>query len=361
MNEYNPKRVILARNMRGISQGELAARISAPNQAILSNIETGKLELTDEYIGRIAEVLKFPATFFKKNNSWTRISKFYYRKRNAFPAKEIVPLEAKIDLLREVYVELLNAVNVEFKELPKIPVTEKNSPEDIARMFRLFLGLNDDPIENFVSLIEKLGIPVVYFDVPSDKFSGMTVQTDINMPLIVINQNMPNDHKKFTLAHEIGHLIMHIPFSEDPAFYERLEDLETVEKEADRFAGAFLVPAATARYTFRPFTYSKLTDLKIYWKVSKQSLIYRAKDLKIIDESKFRSLFIELSRYGERKVEKIQVPLDKPVLLNKIIDVHLNQLGFTMKQLAETVAALEEPDFLALFNIGRPNLRVVID
>ncbi|RPD39448.1 XRE family transcriptional regulator [Chitinophaga barathri] len=356
---FNRKMITLAREARGLSQEQLSNMLHGITQATLSNFETGRLDLNEDSVSKIAHALNFPITLFKHEAQFNRISKFYYRKRSSFPAKEIVPLEAKIDIIRRAYSEFLRSIEFEFKELPKIPVSGKNNPEVIAKYIRLFLGLNEGPIDNPVSIIEKIGIPVLFLDVKSDKFSGMVVETDKNKPLIVINKNMPNDHKKFTLAHELGHLVMHNAFTEDPEFFERLEDRETVEKEADRFAGAFLIPAEQARYTFRPLTYSRLSDLKLHWKVSKQAIIYRAKDLGIIDDVKFKTLFIELSRFGERKKEKLEIQIDEPKLLKMIINAFEKHLGYTTKSLAENIAGLNESEFLDWFDIHRPGLKVV--
>lgn len=359
--ELNAKRITLARNIRGIAQGELFATLALPNQAALSNIETGKISFDEELAIKLSKALNFPVSFFKKEKSFTRLSKFYYRKRNAFTASELVPLEAKIEAIKYGYSELLKLVEINIQKLPEMPVTDKNRPEEIGRLFRLFLGLNNDPIEDFVSIVERLGIAVLFINVKSDKFSGLTIQTDNNAPLIVINKNMPNDHKKFTIAHELGHLIMHIPFAEDPDFISSLEDLDVVEKQADSFAGAFLIPREQAKYTFRDITYSKLDDLKIYWKVSKQAILYRAKEVGVINDVRFKNLFIELSRRGERKNEKINVYLDSPTLFKKIIKYYEESLKYSRKQIAEDVIGITENDFIDWFDLEPYKLRVALN
>lgn len=358
----NAARISLARNLRGILQGELSSLLKQTNQSIISNLETGKSDFTEEDVIKISKALNLPTSFFYKDKNFTRLSKFYYRKRNAFPAAQLIPLEAKIDVIRSIYTELLKSVDIQTQTLPSISVSDKNTPQQIADTFRLFLNIGEDPIINLVSIIEKLGIPVIFLDVESDKFSGMTLQTDINQSIIVVNKNMPNDHKKFTIAHELGHLIMHIPFSEDPDFLSDLENFEAVEKQADQFAGAFLIPQTEARYQFRNLTYSKLADFKIHWKVSKQAIIYRAKDVGAISETKFRSLFIELSRFGERKKEKHEIEIDQPRLLNKIIEVHERDLGFSRKRIAEELGGITEADFNQWFGYENGNkLRVVLN
>lgn len=95
--------------------------------------------------------------------------------------------------------------------------------------------------------------------------------------------------------------------------------------------------------------------------MSKQALIYRAKNLGIINESKFKSMFIELSRYGERKNERTPISLDTPILLKKIIDVHIKHLGLTAKEVAENIASVYEQDFNELFGFEKPQMRVVFD
>lgn len=355
---YNGRRITKARSARGISQTELAGILKIAHST-LNFIENDKLEFKEELAIQVGNALRFPVEFFRKKTSFTRISKFYYRKRNAFPSKEIVPLEARIDIMRDIYTDLLQAVDINFNDLPKIPVTEKNSPEEIAKNLRLFLGLDDNPIENPISLIERLGIPVIYLDVKSDKFSGMTIQTDLNMPFIVVNKNMPNDRIKHTIFHEIGHVIMHIPFSEDPEFYDKLSHPEALEKEADWFAGAFLVPEVSARYTFSPVTYSNLTNLKIYWKVSKQSLIIRAWQLGLISDSKYETLFRELSRFNERKKEKLEISIDSPVLFKKIVEYYEKNLNMGTKEIAEHIGGIQEKDFIEWFDLPRQRMIVL--
>lgn len=357
----NPSRIQLARNLRGILQGELSVLLGHTTQAIISNLETEKSEFTYEHAESIAKVLNLPISFFYKKKNFTRLSKFYYRKRNAFPASKLIPLESKIEVIRSLYTELLKSVEFKTAQLPAIRVNEKNKPDLIAATLRLFLNLGEDPITNLIGLVEKLGIAIIFIDVDSDKFSGMTLQTDTNQSLIVVNKNMPNDHKRFTVAHELAHLIMHIPFSEEADFYEGFDDLSVIEKEADLFAGAFLIPTHMAKYQFKNLTYSKLTDLKIYWKASKQCIIYRAKDTGAITPTKFKSLFIELSRFGERKNEKSPIGIDQPTLFNKMIEFHETKLDFTRKSIAEDLAGINEIDFNDWFGYRTNHLRMVID
>lgn len=355
---FNCSMIALGRESRNMTQEQLATKIGEP-QSVLSDIERGKTEISNSLIEKIGAELQYPVSFFTLQKSINRLSKFYYRKRETFPAKHIAPLEAKIDILRKVYLKLIEQVQVNYKGLPQLPVTVDNTPERIADNVRLFFNLDDSPIDRPFTLVEKLGIPVILIDVVSDKFSGLTVQTDSNIPLIIINKNLPSDHQKFTLFHELGHLIMHSPFTDDPDFYDALADKDIVEKQADTFASAFLMPAKKAWLTFQSMNYSRLTDLKLYWKCSKQSIMYRAKDLGVIDERKFKNLYIELSRNGERKNENIKITIDQPVLLKKIVGVYEQQLNYNRNSLANE-CGLHQQDFNDWFNLEeQPLFRIV--
>jgi Zn-dependent peptidase ImmA (M78 family) len=64
------------------------------------------------------------------------------------------------------------------------------------------------------------------------KFDGITLVTDKGQPILFVNDSLPNDRKIFSIAHELGHLIMHIPISPLPDGIDE-------EKETNEFSGEF--------------------------------------------------------------------------------------------------------------------------
>lgn len=104
------------------------------------------------------------------------------------------------------------------------------------------MGVPTGPIDNIVSLLEKNGVIVMFLDVDDmEKFDGLTMFTTNQAPVIWINRNIPNDRKRFTLAHELGHLVMHLR-SEN---LEKPEDQKEIE--ANEFAGEFLMPESQCK------------------------------------------------------------------------------------------------------------------
>ena len=104
----------------------------------------------------------------------------------------------------------------------------------------------------------------------AEKFDGLSMLTSTNSPIIWLNSEMPNDRKRFTLAHELGHIIMHLR-SEDMTKSDEEKDVE-----ANAFAEEFLLPRNQCYDDFFNLKYSDLLLKKMYWKVSKAFIIRRA-------------------------------------------------------------------------------------
>lgn len=174
------------------------------------------------------------------------------------------------------------------------------------------MRIQKGPIPNLVESLERNGIIVYFINTSNDKFDGYTLFTNNVQPVIFINGSIPNDRKRFTLAHELGHLVLHIRTDR--------EDLSRdVENEANMFASEFLMPEIDIRNDLSYITLTKAAQLKDYWMTSKSSIIRRARDLGFIDQNKYTYFNIELSRRGERKIEKGYVGIDNPGIIKSTI------------------------------------------
>ena len=155
---------------------------------------------------------------------------------------------------------------------------------------------------------------------------------------------MPNDRKRFSLAHELGHLVMHL----------RSEDLEKPEEqkeiEANEFAGEFLMPESLCKEDFFNLKYKDLGMKKYYWKVSKAAIIYRAKELKCISEQTSKYLYVTLGRYGERKNESVQVSIDSPKIISKMLDLHISELNYSTEEISDIVGLMPNEINIELLN-----------
>jgi len=148
------------------------------------------------------------------------------------------------------------------------------------------------------------------------------------VPVIGLNPAVPGDRLRFSLAHEIGHLAMHTSRNDH------------VETEANRFAGAVLFPRADfdAAMIDRP-SMRHFVSLKSAWGVSIAALIYRAHELEYIDDSRYRSLQIQMSKW--RRSEPGSFRPKYGTLLSWLIenqggtDAVSKRFGFKRSHLAE--------------------------
>lgn len=79
---------------------------------------------------------------------------------------------------------------------------------------------------------------MIHIELPEAAMDGVTMHAPDTLPCIFLNRSQPADRLRFSLAHELGHLIMH-----------RVPTLQ-MEEEANAFAAAFLAPAKDIRPYF---------------------------------------------------------------------------------------------------------------
>lgn len=322
MEAINYKTIKIARESKGLTQKDLSIALNV-HQGYLSKIEKGLIDISIDFINDLSSNLKIPRSFFYKETQKSPINSIYYRKRASLSQKKISILEANIERIRIAIDEMLDDLSItEYNLFSLEPIDNEITPEDIARKARVIMKVEPGPIENLILVIEKCGIIVCEID-GENEFSGKSILTDKGQPIILINKNMPNDRKRYTLAHELGHMIMHLDFP----YSDKTE--KEIEKEANIFASEFLVPIREIRQELLNLRYNHLDTLKMYWKVSKASIIYKAEYYNLITPSQTKSLRIYLTKTGQRKNETILVPLDQPTTLKDMVNLYNSDLGYS--------------------------------
>lgn len=344
----NPDMLLLARESRGISQSELAKAIGV-SQGKLSKAEKGEQGLPTDIFNLLCKYLSYPVTFFHQTSPPSQVSHYYYRKKITIPQKIIIQMEAVIRIFRRNIDSLIEAVELPEFKLIQIP-SSSESPESLAQKARHILGLPKGPIQNLVITLENSGIMIVKTDLFHEKIDGLSTISEKGANIIFLNARMPNDRQRFSLAHELGHLLMHfdIPKTED-----------NVEDEANRFASELLMPKSEIINSLRSLNFTKLGELKRYWKVSMKALVKRAKTLGLIDPNQYRNFQISFSQRDMNKSEPIPLDEEKPFILNEIIKLHIEELCYTKEELANILCICEE-DYKERFDqINKPRLKVL--
>jgi Zn-dependent peptidase ImmA (M78 family)/transcriptional regulator with XRE-family HTH domain len=326
--EVHPEMLTLARETRGLSQSGLARAVEI-SQGNISRYESGMLKVSDDHLRKIAEALDYPETFFfrqEKRYSFGS-SCTYHRKRQSLPATEQKTLLAKLNVLRMRIGWLLEGVDIESEnKFQHFPLDEyRGDVELIAQLVRNSWKIPPGPINDLAQVVESAGGIVVRYPFGTRKLDAISQWTVGVPPIFLINEDAPGDRIRFTLAHEIGHVVMHDASTEN------------MEAEADRFAAEFLMPAREIATDLSSVTLSGLAQLKPYWKVSIAALIRRAYDLEKISHRQYRTLFEQLSRLGYRLSEPISIPIEPARVFHQLISVHLNELEYSEEDLTSHI------------------------
>jgi len=323
----------LARDSRGMTQADLASKLGLM-QGTLSKYETGFSEPSEEVLCGLVEVLGYNREFFFEGGRPYGLPPFHYRRRKKLPAKSLSRIVAEMNIRRIHLAKML--VSFDWKSntfIPEIDADEYRgrgkgalTAEDAARVLREMWMLPSGPIDNMVELIEENGGIVIPCDFGTDLIDAMSQRIEGLPVLFFVNVNAPTDRLRHTLAHELGHMVLHTV---------TVKSDEEMEDEADAFAGAFLLPADEIRSQLRRFDLRQLANLKRYWKVSMAALAVRADRLKLITPYQSKMFWIEMSKLGWRKREPHEPPREHPKLLRQMIAFHMRKLGYSASELAK--------------------------
>ena len=307
------ERVEMARKMRGMSQQELAKQVGVSRMAI-SKYENDQNIPGSQRLLKLAQVLDVKVEYLLRPIS-AQLSVPVFRKKAALPKKQEKKVIHRTQDWIERYLQIESLFGIESKfERPDIDakVEQIEDAERIAVDLREFWQLGLDPIDNMMDLLEEEGIKVWSIDQDLDYFDAAIMWVNEEAPVFVLKDGVPGDRQRYNLAHELGHLILDLD--------EGIDE----EKAAHRFAGAFLVPRSKVYEELgknrRNISYQELLLLKHKYGLSMQAWIYRAKDLGVISESKFRMMFIDLSKKGWREIEPGDpVDSEKPGRMDQLV------------------------------------------
>lgn len=323
--------MIFAREYRGFSQTELSEKISGLSQSNLSKFEKGFGLLSEEIIVKIIQFLNFPEEFINRKIS-TSIENANYRKKATISKALIQSFENKCKLIGYLVDEFSSTIEWPEFTLSPLNVEEGFTPAYIANYNRKLLKIGrDQPIREIFSVLESNGIIIFEIDA-FEKFDGVSFITDKGFPVIVVNKNFSNDRKRFTLAHEVGHILLHNENNFPISMHRDKED------EANQFASEFLMPADEIKNSIRNLKMSDLADIKRKWLTSMGSILRKAKDLNCIDDNRYKYFMIEFSRSGWLKKEPIQVFIDNPTLLNNAYNLIKDHLSYSIDDFVKFTA-----------------------
>ncbi|PZF28211.1 hypothetical protein DEJ35_12700 [Curtobacterium sp. MCPF17_051] len=313
--------VSMLRAARGLSQAALAAAAGIP-QSRLSRIEQGLEVVPASAVSGLAVALDVrPETLGVRAEEFTS-ARVFHRKRASLPVK--VDRQVRADAavrrfqVRRALGEALPAVRIAHDPLPD---DGTYSPVDRATELRRRLGLGVEPIPSMTAVLESAGVIVLPVNLDSVKLDAIGGWPEQGAPIILVSTHAPGDRQRFTLAHELGHAVLHDGAGDNQ------------EAEADQFASAFLLPSAMARTELQNPTLSTLVALKARWGMSIAALGRRARDLGLMTDREYRDFNIQLSTTGMHRKEPVEIPTEHPTLIRDTLE-RITRTGTTLDDIA---------------------------
>lgn len=305
------------RAIEQISQEELGELLGISG-SMVSAIESGRRPLTVDvsvlgYSPDRFDLLDMSLPLHRHRASTTVSSKSR--------AQELLRLAGEAFLELRKRTERVPSSTLERLPAPRSPAELEDRAGEVRFMLR---QEEQGPIRNLTAVIERAGVCLV----PIAGLWGIDgLSSWVNdVPVIGISTLIPGDRFRFTLAHELAHLLMHTRKSAE------------IEHQANRFAGAMLIPRPDFDEAVpeRPFL-RDFISLKSSWGIAVSALVYRAHELEYLDDKRYRALQIQMSKW--RKTEPANFAPVHGELLPRLVDVNggvdavATNLGFNRRHL----------------------------
>ncbi|MGA7564227.1 MAG: XRE family transcriptional regulator [Desulfobaccales bacterium] len=339
-SSFNSNLLVIARQARGLSQESLSHKIKI-TQGYLSKIENGLMIPNNDVVKKLSNILDFPISYFYESD------RIYGQPLSVHSNNKPFSMTRK-QQLGEGVLDIVNAQNnhhimnisrlmrgVKWYEaelpLPYYDIDEyEGDTQEIAALVRRTWRIPRGPIKNLTEYIERAGILVIWCDFNGAVIDGMTLFVhNKSIPItILLNHSQPADRMRFTLAHELGHIVMHSIATAE------------MEKQANEFANAFLMPSADIRRDFgERVTLMRLAMLKPIWKVSMQALLMCAHSIGVIDDVQNASLWKQIYAKNIRRHEpaSLDFPHELPTVFPKLLNIYSEDYKYSLEDFSKTL------------------------
>jgi transcriptional regulator with XRE-family HTH domain len=233
-----------------------------------------------------------------------------FRALSSLPKKEREAIESTVQLELERRLALMDKLGI----APAYPFNDVitvaddfSQVERAAEELRYAWNLGGGPISSVVDTLESKGVHLI--DVDSGRaFDGLAViaRDDAGERVacgVAARLEIARARQRMNHAHELGHLAMQVA--------------ECVDEEAAarRFAGAFLYPAEAVRADFgvrrNRVRVHELLAAKERWGISVQAVLFRLRDLSVIDETNYTWWCRYVNQAGWRTEEPGEQPRER--------------------------------------------------
>ncbi|QAB18341.1 ImmA/IrrE family metallo-endopeptidase [Leucobacter muris] len=332
---FLPERLISARALTGVTQTALAETAGVA-QSMVSMVEKHQRDFTEQLAVAFSSALALPLEYFTVTPRSIPRDSLHYRKQSGARVSDTARVHELFSEAFRVTESLLDGSGYPRQQLLAVQddaeLLDVARIDELAQQTREILGIAADaPISNVTRALERAGVAVATMNGHDDGFvkhSGVSWSAGRGEAALIGVMQVRGDRDRFTLAHELGHLVLHsFRRSSDP------------EREANLFAGAFLIPAPQVReHVAHDATLVDLRRVKATWGLSIQAILMRAQAVEQIDAARSQTLWKQLSARGWRKNEPVEVGAESPRLLFRLLQERYGPSPYSAPEIENEMA-----------------------
>lgn len=308
----NLKKVRLLKNLSLRDAGKLLNL----SPTAVSKYEKGLIVPDSTKLIEFANAYQVKTLEFLKENKRVNMQFASFRKKKRLSGKKLELLKNVIEEEVFKYLDVLELNSFENKpKLKKYPCRSLEDAEACANMFRsdMLFSLYQ-PLSDLVNMLENIGVVILTiknYASMFDDFDGLSEYVN-DIPFIVLLGDIKDGaRQRFTIAHELGHLVLNVD----------CQDIDE-EKLCHRFASALLMPKDAVIREFGNsrlnIGFGELEAFKQEYKVSYAAIVYRLKDLGIINDYLYKRLSIQINkRIG--KHDPYPIPVEKSYQFQRLV------------------------------------------
>lgn len=296
LKEIFAKRLENVRKSKGWTQARLAEETEGLTKSAIEKFEKAEMGPTPLTLSRLAETLNvMPEDLVRPFIVDINYSKVRYRKRSKMSKKVVERLQRIYGLKLERYIEIEKITESEVPftmDYSDIIVRTKADARRVARRFRADMGWGTRPVISPIRQLEMKGVKVFILDETESAnkdFDGMCYSEN-GYAVVILKKGECTERDRLTLFHEIAHLLMNI---------EKGIEGRELEKLCDAFASEVLFPESEFRKHIWPGCRIYPATLKMLqreWGISCAAMMYKAKELGIINENRHIGYMVRLNR-----------------------------------------------------------------
>lgn len=276
------RRLSQARQMKGLSMEELGSQLTpAITRQAVNKYEKGQTMPDSGMLLAFGSALGVKPDYFFRPFT-VDVDRVMFRKDAKFPEKKSIAIRERVreELERYLEVEQLCGTQSRFT-LPSVNISSAEDVTEFAAKVRSLLKLGFDGITNVIEVLEDKGIKVIEIS-ENDSFEGLGGYANENIPVIVVNNNLNPERKRFVLLHELGHLLMR--FKSDIKAKE-------VENLCNIFASELLLPSSVllSRIGIKRhyISLAELSDLQKQYGISIDAIMDAMRRLDVITDRRY--------------------------------------------------------------------------